>query len=205
MKISRILVVAVLALIVSMAWAQAVATPGWSWIFDDTQAWLLDVGNVEVKQDEWMWVADGGIPDQYGDVGSVGDYLYQYTVINNTLTNVTSFGFTTDWNANVKQVRWVGDPIATLYGFAPVANPNGVNSPYWATTGAGLGYQVGLEGFQVISTGAPRAYYPAHVDTNGDPFVGGETTGPTPEPITMALLALGLPLGLLARRRRKED
>jgi len=27
----------------------------------------------------------------------------------------------------------------------------------------------------------------------------------TPEPITMALLALGLPLGLLARRRRKED
>jgi len=32
----------------------------------------------------------------------------------------------------------------------------------------------------------------------------GTVKGPTPEPITMALLALGLPLGLLARRR-KED
>ncbi len=201
MKISRILAVVLLTLMVSTAWA--VATGGWSWIFDDTQAWLYPPGNVEVKQDEWEWVEVDGIPDPYGYVGSVGDYLYQYTVINNTATNVTSFGFTTDWDANVKLVRVGTD--AALWGFAVVANPNGVNSPYWATDLGGLGFQQGVEGFQVISTGAPRAYLTAEVDNDGRPFVGGLTTGPTPEPISLALLALGLPLGLLARRRRKED
>ncbi len=36
-------------------------------------------------------------------------------------------------------------------------------------------------------------------------YAFGKISAPTPEPVTMALLALGLPLGALAVRRRKED
>jgi hypothetical protein len=32
----------------------------------------------------------------------------------------------------------------------------------------------------------------------------GQISAPTPEPITLALLALGLPAGLLIRRRRED-
>jgi len=203
MKISRILAVVLLASVVSITWA-VTSGGGWSWLGDDVQTWINpDGGVIQVKQDEWAWVADGGIADTYGYVGSVGDYMYQYTVINNTATNVTSFGFTTNWTAPVILVRTGTD--AAAWGFGAVANPNAVNSPYWATTGAGLGFQQGVEGFQVIARAPPRQYHPAHVDNNGVPFVDGETTGPTPEPVTVALLALGLPLGLIVRRRRKED
>jgi hypothetical protein len=43
------------------------------------------------------------------------------------------------------------------------------------------------------------------VGSCGGKFAYGEISAPTPEPVTMALLALGLPAGILLRRRHKEE
>ncbi len=68
--------------------------------------------------------------------------------------------------------------------------------------------------FWYVSTSPPYALFDAFAHTiggaggtggAGEYYATGKISGPTPEPVTVALLALGLPLGLLARRRRKED
>ncbi len=69
-----------------------------------------------------------------------------------------------------------------------------------------------LDTFWLVATNPPKKMAMAFLHDGPvggcaaeNTYVYGMISAPTPEPVTMALLALGLPLGALAVRRRKED
>jgi len=77
-------------------------------------------------------------------------------------------------------------------------NPNagGLNG-WWQLADTG---EVGYDGFYSYNNTPP-----AHWEEPPTQYEGALKISGTPEPVTVTLLALGLPLGLLARRRRKES
>lgn len=132
------------------------------------------------------------------------------------------------WSYTVTNIGWTEDVTAWGYNI-----PDSVSFEYCGTpptgwsTGA-TGYDVGWtgsDGYEITATmPAPgnqyhsvdnffiRSQAPPHSIYTGTAVgsattpgtLSGDISGPTPEPVTLGLLALGLPLGLLARRR-KED
>jgi len=98
------------------------------------------------------------------------------------------------------EAGWTGTALPN-----PGAGPNEIQD--WIPKGDSL------DTFWLVATNPPKKMVEAFVHdgspvgscTSSNTYVYGMISAPTPEPITMALLALGLPLGALAVRRRKED
>ena len=159
-------------------------------------------------------------------------HLYTYTVINDHFTDanlgVWCWGFMehpSTWGATVlgwaSPTGWAapwncGCLAGTQAGWTGTALPN--NSPRshpqdFIKKGGSLNefWLVAREGPYKpdgVTVNTVDAF--AHGGPNHGSCVGitgpayGKISAPTPEPVTLALLALGLPVGILARRRKKD-
>jgi len=199
--------VAVLAAIAGVAWSGLVEEGLYKLYVGDDPAEYAEV------TEKVFWIDD--VDDPW-----YGNYVYTYTVYNDRFANpnlwcwgmedprlsgATIVGFNTPAN-------WIGNYGCAWQGGnpAPVANPLG----WIATVDAnnvpqGIPLMQSLDTFWFVSPNPPKKMYDAfaHDGPNfaGATFAVGKVSGPTPEPFTLALLAMGLPLALLARRRRKDD
>ncbi len=148
-----------------------------------------------------------------GDSVDLGTWKYRYEITNDgsgdggALVGLGSpmheWGFTQNLNGGVPTIiNLPGDWSAVLTG---PSSSGLTNAPYF-TSPTGLPVSSDLVAFEYISHGPPDQWYLGQA-VNSDPFlrVTGETTGPTPEPCTVALLGLGLSgagmIRLLKRRR----
>ena len=180
-------------------------------IFADTvgqqtlSQWWLEVGGCpDIAEAPWSPTPTGTLP-YLGDWSNASGYTQGYSWQKGVI----------DTNPPVRSVRW-----DILWSMSADQDNDGVGEGY--EPGVDNGYLSGYSGTH--PPGAP------HGVNNTDVAIGwfvirstrppmnrdftiqdgtaqwtGTVKGPTPEPVTMALLALGLPLGILARRRRKED
>jgi len=164
-----------------------------------------------------------GPEETFEQTGIADAYLYQYNVNNDSvLTNpgVWCWGFMehpSTWGATV--LAWYSPPgwgaphdcaclSGVQAGWSGTAAPNGDGNA-WHDYVPPL---QAFDGFWLVARQGPYRMADAFAH-DGSPmgqcnqnnrYAYGQISAPTPEPVTLGLLALGLPLGLLARRR-KED
>jgi len=196
---------ACVVVLVALAAGMAVASPHWEvGIYywppgSDPGADIGDPDYPDLKiEEDVAWVdPDTGAEIDLGDPG-IWEYRY----------NVTNL----DWDEDVTAWGYVMPGIGFTYADAPPGWSYGAAGMDVGWTWDGLDPDEGpiadsLNTFKIWSEGAPHHLYwgTAIGDGCGPEDVSGWVSGPTPEPITMALLALGLPLGLLARRRRRDE
>jgi len=121
-----------------------------------------------------------------------------------------------DANANPPYNTWVQKGLNwTLNPWDCGCNPCGGNEAGWTGTSgthSWIGWGQSLDTFWLVATNPPMKMVEAFAH-DGDPtgqcntdnrYAYGMISAPTPEPVTLALLALGLPVGILARRRKKD-
>ena len=182
----------------------------------------------EVKERVYNW------HQTYDLTGFSNAYLYSYTVMNDMFDNpgIWCWGFSdnpTTWGANV--LGWTGPstwfPGAsgtwvqagknwTLNPWDCGCNPGGGGEAGWTGTAstphAFIAKADTLDTFWLVATNPPKKMVEAFAH-DGSPtgqcnannrYAYGMISAPTPEPVTLALLALGLPVGILARRRKKD-
>ncbi len=198
----RLSIVCVILLVALAAGAAQADLTGWQsyiWYVDGTSDWMkVDEYVYDVTQTQSRLTEEGLWDDAY-----TGSILFSYNVFNASwYTSVTEWGYDIPGGTDFTYVRspdgWTpGAPSGMSVGWH-VSDPNDTDAPF------DLGE--GTDFFWLVTPNPGHSVYQATAVTPGTTDVAtGPVSGPTPEPVTMALLAVGLPLGLLARRRRKED
>ncbi len=162
-----------------------------------------DGSDADLKvQEDVEWLVEPGI------------WQYRYTVTNLAYEPIA----VNEWGYVMPGIAFTYVAAPVGWGYGPVMGTEDVAWHYLGLVdgdGNPIGSPIGEEydfgqgsqdSFVIWSDGAPHHLYTGTA-YGDDGLLGpsGLVSGPTPEPITMALLALGLPLGLLASRRRKED
>lgn len=191
-------------------WLSGVGSTGKTYLVNpDTATLNANLNLLTVKVEETVYDLDQSalLQKAIGITPPFPGYLYTYTVANLHLTDAAGAllpiaDFAAFWGAGLTNAHGVVAPTAGAW--VPLAT----GFPAWSAAAAPFEVPVGsaVGGLWAFSPSNQDAIIPAAVsivDANGNvTIIDGFTTGPVPEPGTIAALATGF-VGLLGLRRRK--
>lgn len=177
-------------------------------VFGTCSAYALEVGVYYWPDEATKYIKveedTSGAPDDDGW------WYWSYTYTNVEWSEgIAEWGYDLPDGVEVEYLASPTNPADTSEYWTPITDgtydvgwrANGPNaylvtdvSSFWHST----------DNFKLRSKNEPHSIYTGTAMGDDQGSIQGDISGPTPEPVTMALLALGLPLGLVARRRKEE-